>query len=273
MSRATRYALGHGEDELARLQRQHRFIEPSTRRFFLEAGLGPGMRVLDVGSGAGDVAFLAAEIVGREGSVIGCDRVPAAVQAANDRARSLGLDQVSFLDGDPAAIALPAPVDAVVGRYVLLFQSEPAALLGSSLRHLRPGGLVVFHEPTWDSVGSSPVAPSYDRSRSWIQAAFSVSGTPDTGFAPVVYRAFVDAGVARPTVRLETLVTGGPVAAEWVQSVADLVISLRAVIEQHGIASADEIDAPTLARRMLDEVIAAGSVLIGRTEIGAWGRI
>jgi len=49
------YVLGHSDQELARLSEQARIVEPITRRFFREAGLVPGMRVLDVGSGAGDV--------------------------------------------------------------------------------------------------------------------------------------------------------------------------------------------------------------------------
>ena len=53
------YALGHSELEMQRLSVQARLIGPISRRFLTEAGLGEGMRVLDVGSDAGDVAFLA----------------------------------------------------------------------------------------------------------------------------------------------------------------------------------------------------------------------
>jgi hypothetical protein len=63
------YVLGHSDQELARLNEQHRIVEPITRRFFLEAGLAPGMRVLDVGSGAGDVSFLASDLVGDTGII------------------------------------------------------------------------------------------------------------------------------------------------------------------------------------------------------------
>lgn len=47
------YALGHAHSEIERLTVQAHMFEPFTRQFFLEAGMRPGMRVLDVGSGAG----------------------------------------------------------------------------------------------------------------------------------------------------------------------------------------------------------------------------
>jgi hypothetical protein len=48
--------------------------EPNTERVFREAGVGPGMRVLDLASGAGDVALLVARLVGPQGSVLGVER-------------------------------------------------------------------------------------------------------------------------------------------------------------------------------------------------------
>ena len=64
---ANAYVLGHSDRELERLRRQAQLIDPITLQFLTEAGIGNGMRVLDVGSGAGDVAFLAANLVGRAG--------------------------------------------------------------------------------------------------------------------------------------------------------------------------------------------------------------
>jgi predicted RNA methylase len=63
-------------------------------------GLEPGMRVLEVGSGAGDVALLAAELVGPEGEVVGVEVDGAALKVARGRAQSLGLRNVSFVQGD-----------------------------------------------------------------------------------------------------------------------------------------------------------------------------
>ena len=73
------YVLGHSDREISRLRVQARMLEPATRQFLREAGIEAGMRVLDIGSGAGDVAFLAAELVGASGEVIGCDLAAASI--------------------------------------------------------------------------------------------------------------------------------------------------------------------------------------------------
>jgi cyclopropane fatty-acyl-phospholipid synthase-like methyltransferase len=89
------YALGHSEEELDRLKTQARLIDPITQRFFHEAGIGPGMRVLDVGCGAGDTSMLLAEMVGERGEVVGVDRASAAIAAA--QARGQGRHNLRFL--------------------------------------------------------------------------------------------------------------------------------------------------------------------------------
>jgi protein-L-isoaspartate O-methyltransferase len=116
----TEYPLGHSDRELERLSTQARLIGPITREFFIDAGIVPGMRILDVGSGSGDVAFLAADLAGDKGSVVGVERAPAAILAARRRAEARSLSNVSFRKANlPRSLE---PFDAVVGRYVLLFQ-------------------------------------------------------------------------------------------------------------------------------------------------------
>ena len=58
------YILGYSDHEHERLLLQGRILRPYTERFLHAAGLAAGMRVLDVGCGLGDVALLAADIVG-----------------------------------------------------------------------------------------------------------------------------------------------------------------------------------------------------------------
>lgn len=100
--RSNNYALGHTQQELERLVHQGRFLGDLTEYVLSRAGLAPGMRVLDVGCGAGDVSFLAAKLVGPQGAVIGVDRAPAAIGFAQQRAQQAGLENVHFVAAESA---------------------------------------------------------------------------------------------------------------------------------------------------------------------------
>ena len=76
------YVLGRSEAESQRLIKQATFLRPSTERVFQKAGISEGMHVLDLGCGAGDVSFLAAELVGPTGSVVGVDLDPGVLAVA-----------------------------------------------------------------------------------------------------------------------------------------------------------------------------------------------
>jgi ubiquinone/menaquinone biosynthesis C-methylase UbiE len=267
------YPLGHSEDELDRLQTQARYMDPATRQFFREAGVKAGMRVLDVGSGAGDVAFLAADLVGDTGEVIGADQVARAVARATQRAKAQGLRNVSFRVGDPTELEFDQPFDAVVGRYVLLFQADAAAMVLKLAKHLSPGGVIVFHEPDWSAVRSVPPAPTYDACCRWIVEACRRAGT-DTNAAITLYRAFLGAGLPAPQMRMQTFIGFGATCTDWLKVAADLARTLLPKIEQFGLATAAEVDVATLGQRLRDEAIANNShMIVGRSEIAAWSQL
>src|SRR5438128_110207 len=94
------YLMGQSEEENQRLVEQARILALPLRRFLEDAGIGPGMRVLEIGSGAGDVALVAAELVGPSGTVTGVDMNGALLEKARERARSAGLGNVTFVVGD-----------------------------------------------------------------------------------------------------------------------------------------------------------------------------
>ncbi len=84
------YQLGSDAAELEPLGLQGRVLARATHSLET-AGVRRGMRVLDLGSGAGDVAFVAAELVGSTGEVIGIDQSPHSVDRAKVRAAERGL--------------------------------------------------------------------------------------------------------------------------------------------------------------------------------------
>ena len=267
------YLLGHSDFELQRLARQAKQIAPATGEYFREAGMTHGMRVLDVGSGAGDVAFLAADLVGPSGEVIGTDIAPAAIAAARDAAIAQGHEQVSFLEGDPSKMTFEEPFDFVVGRYVLAHQADPSAMLRGLIKHLRPGGMMVFQDPDWSFVSSNPSAPTYDRCCRWVMDAASLSGVRIINTVAWMYRAFVGAGLKPPTMRMRTMVGDAVGVEDWLRSVADFVVTMLPALEKHGIATAADAGIDTLSDRIVQEVASGGGIAIGRAEIGAWSRV
>jgi len=268
-TRQSNYALGHSEQELERLSHQAQAFGPFTRHLFEQAGIGPGMRILDVGSGAGDVAFLAAELVGPSGNVIGVDRVGAAVEWATARASSREIKNVTFLEGDPALMLFDQKFDAVLGRFVLMYYHDPVETIRRLARHVRPGALIVFQEFDMANGRSLPTAPTFERARDWMTKTLSSTGAR-IQLGLELYPLFLAAGLPGPSLRMDVLIGGG---AEFpYEIIAAAIQSLLPVMEERKIATAAEVDIPTLAGRMRDEVVAGKGVVLSPALIGAWSR-
>lgn len=268
------YVLGHSARELERLGSQARLVDPITRRFFRDAGIVPGMRVLDVGSGVGHVSFLVADLVGDVGEVVGVDRASPALAVARARAIAEARGNVRFLQGDPAEMAFDGAFDAVVGRYVLMFQPDPAAMLRKLSAHVRRGGVVAFHEVDWDGVESFPPVPRYDQCCRWIVETLRALGT-ETRMGTKLHATFLAAGLRAPAIRLEAVMGGhgGPNTADAVLLIAGLVETLLPEMERLGIATAADVGVETLVERVCDEMSVGTAVIAGRSEIGAWSTI
>jgi len=146
MTDAANYMLGYSSDEQRRLIAQSALFEPLTRDAFARAGLGAGMRVLDLGCGVGDVSMLAARMVQPNGVVLGIDRASDSLDLARRRAREAGLDNVAFAAAKIEDFESDQTFDAIVGRFILLYLAEAATTLRRLSSHLAPGGVVAFHE-------------------------------------------------------------------------------------------------------------------------------
>jgi ubiquinone/menaquinone biosynthesis C-methylase UbiE len=142
----TPYPLGATSAEHARLIRQAVIWDPFTERLFRDAGIGTGQRVLDIGSGVGDVAMLAARLVGPSGAVIGVERDPATIAMARSRVAKAALSNVSFIESDIRGVPSTELFDAVVGRAVMQYLPEAGGALRSLAALVRPGGVVALQD-------------------------------------------------------------------------------------------------------------------------------
>lgn len=141
------YPLASSDRERRRLKMQAEALVPLTERMLAGAGIGPGSRVLELGCGSGDVTLLIANRVGPTGEVIAMDRDPSQVDAAAERLNAAGHRNVRFVVAEMDGFQQPERTfDAVVGRYFLLYMSNPEATIDRAAQWLRPGGSLAFLE-------------------------------------------------------------------------------------------------------------------------------
>src|ERR1051326_5802316 len=203
------YVLGHSDIETMRLAQQAALFEPSMRRLLTEAGITPGMSVLDLGGGAGDVAMLAAEMVGPTGRVVGVESNPALVATAQGRAQTAGISQVMFVTGDVREVEFDQDFDAVVGRFILLYMADPVAALRKSLRAIRQNGLAVFYEANLPAgLASFPVSPLHQLVGRCASETFARGGV-EMAMGWKLYQTFLDAGLPPPNLYVDALINGG----------------------------------------------------------------
>ena len=262
------YTLESSERERERLARQDALVRPITERLFRSAGISSGHRVLDVGCGAGHVSALAAELVGPSGTVVGIDRDASQVAGATERWAHLA--NVSFqavdLDDPP-----PGPFDAVVGRLVLMYQSDMAASVARLAEELAPGGVAAFVEMSI-SAGSRPPmwpdpGPLAERLGDLIQQGFAVTATqPMAGLRlPSIMR---EAGLEpQPPYETGSILYEGRQAADMQAGLFRSMIPVLqgAGADLEGIAM-DTLEDDLEAEQDVPRVIAAGPLL------GVWAR-
>jgi SAM-dependent methyltransferase len=255
------YAFGHSEDEQRRLDRQGAVLRAATERWLREAGLGTGMRVLDVGCGTGDLTRLAAALVGPAGRVLGVDRAPEVVATARRSAAARGLANVEIVEADINDFEPGDVFDALIGRLVLMYQPDPAATVRHLVRFVNPGGIVAFADYSFLPPTSSPPRPLFDQVYSWVVSTIR-RGTPNADLGMRLHRVFTDAGLPAPTVRFEvTAGVGGDLVFE--EMPVDVLRSLLPLAERLGITSAAEVDIETLQERMNAEAATANGVAFG----------
>jgi ubiquinone/menaquinone biosynthesis C-methylase UbiE len=265
------YVLGSSPRELSRLSLQAQIIEPITERLLRRLGIKEGLRVLDLGCGAGDVSMLAAEMVGPTGSVVGIDQSAEAIAKAKARVRDRGYQQISFYVSSVEEFSSDELFDVVIGRFVLMHQPSPSDFLRAARRHVHPGGCIAFHEVSvHHELYSLPRAPLFQRMAKLLRIGFSAFPSYDA--AGRLLEHFRMADLPHPELFAEMSVGGGkdsPLYA-WM---AETIGSLTPLLVKQGVASAQEISIDTLEERLRSEAVEMQSQLVGYPQVCAWVRL
>ena len=252
----TSYVLDSIETEHRRLVRQAWLLEPLTERLFREAGIGHGMRVLDLGCGMGDVSMLAARLVGPSGRVVGVDRDALVLANASQRAEAAGFENIRFLQSDVADLPSSKPFDAAVGRFILAFLPDPVAVLKGLYTLVRSGGVFAFQEVSLaNTLAQTAHLPLRKNVWSLIHDTLARGGARINNEL-FLYRDFQAAGLPPPTLRNELLLGDTPEIRSYL---LDLLSAMWPRVGDYESARDKLGDFSTLAARLDAELEASNS--------------
>lgn len=262
------YALGHSQREIMRMISQAATLRPITERLLRSMKIGPGMRVLDLGCGAGDVSMLAAQFVGPTGLVVGIDRNPELLTLASERAYAAGLRQIRYTQASVESFSSEEPFDRVIGRDILVHQSDPVGYIRAAARLLSPGGSIAFQEIRFlQRFESRPAVPLWQVTGDLILTVCRSLPHHDVSDRLIEY--FSEAGLPQPDLFCEAPVGGGidsPLYA-WA---AETLRSFQPQLAKMGILFGELPGMETLESRLREAVVAERSQIMHCGQICAW---
>src|SRR5215475_10070867 len=269
MSRTTEYVLGHSDFELERLQIQAAVLANITRRLIGECNIRPGMRVLDIGCGAGDVAMLLAEAVGPSGHVVAIDREARAIETTRSRAETAGYRNIEAVMATDDDIPIARVFDAALGRYVLAHQRDPIAMIRRAASAVRAGGVVAFQESAMHQkrLQALPRVALFDQVASAMNEAF-LATLPSPDVAGRLVACFAEAGLPSPNLICECVI--GDSTSLLARGVALTYRSMLPHIVRLGLEATSVGDPKTLAERLEAELAAVRAQVVANPQICGW---
>jgi hypothetical protein len=179
-----------------------------------------------------------------------------------------------LLAGDIREVAVQRDFDAVVGRNILMYVGDPAAVLRVGAEHLRPGGIVAFQEVEWsvsEQVSRLDAIPALvKQAAAWVYGAFRQAGM-EMQMSLKFPGASLDANLPYPALTLEGILDTSP---EWVgyDFLADVLRDILPRLREYGILKED-LDADRYVEQTRAQILQQRAFLPLFFAAGAWARI
>lgn len=263
-----RYVLDGGSPEVTRLRIQSLALEPHAESLLDEIGVPAGGSALDLACGPIGLLRPLSVRVGPKGRVVGLDLDPAEVSAAGDHVRSLGLANVTVVQGDAFHTGFdPNSFDLVHARFLIAPVGHAHDLLTEMIRVTKPGGVVVLEEPDSSAWNCYPPSAGFARLKEAIRECFRLGGSNfDAG--PGLFALLRGSGISGVHSRgvALPLYDGHP----FMRSTVQFGASLRRRILEHRLMTESELD---LALADVESAIARPETwMLSFLVIQAWGR-
>lgn len=139
-------------------------LEPYSRSFLMQSGLCEGMRVLEIGCGAGAMTPWLSQKVGLSGRVVALEINPQEVERVRTKVATFGLNNVEFIATSVENVqTVGRDFDFVYGRFILMQLPNPFEVLERLVLCLRPGGIIALDEPNQEADFAVPPCPPCER--------------------------------------------------------------------------------------------------------------
>lgn len=252
-----------GYERLQVLARERR---ADTHALFARAGVGPGMRCVDLGCGGGEVSFDIAERVAPGGTVTGIDMDVTKIGLARDAASARGMDNVEFLSLNVNDWSPQDTCDVVYCRFLLQHLNHPADLLRRMWAAVRRGGAIVVEDADFDGWCCDPPNDGFDFFVSKYRDVIAARGG-DHALGRKLRRLFAEVGIPEPEVQLRQAVHTADEGK--ILALSTLEATCEAMLAE-GVASAEDIEAAlaSLERHTSDQT----TLICGPRIFQLWAR-
>jgi ubiquinone/menaquinone biosynthesis C-methylase UbiE len=189
------YILGSSGKEFKRLNLQSQIFEQESLQTLKLAGIKSGMRCADIGCGIGDMTFMMAKLVGKNGSVIGIDRNDAVIHVCKKRAEKENVSNVKFFVGDIYDNELGKnSFDLVFSRFLFQHLEEPKRALKEMMKLAVAKGTIVAEENDQGTWLTYPPSSAFEKLRHAYVDLLKLSDC-DEFIARKLYSLFMECGL------------------------------------------------------------------------------
>jgi SAM-dependent methyltransferase len=263
-----RYTIGSSAAERDRLRSQTDELREHAVALLERVGIQPGWRALELACGPRGVLELMAQRVGPTGTVTGLDINPTHVAQARQHATSLGLRNVSVIEGDARRSALPAEsFDLVYARLILVNIPDPEQVVAEMVRLVKPGGWVACEEADGGAMLCHPPHPAYTRLTNTFKALYRSDGA-DIFVGRRLPELLDTAGLA--DIGAEARADVPPAGHPRRTVILDILQAMRGKIIEQGLLTATELD--RLDRDGREHLADPHTMIMPHLSFMAWGR-